>query len=107
MNTFRMGEVEIYRQVVSKLLLELNVSRINSRVSVVLAKYANGRECRKAAGWWDIHDVRPRRQPLTATTTEGRSAGNTKLLHAVVSDRTNLRQHVLPAVINACVSPQH
>src|SRR5215203_6747207 len=107
MNTFRVGEVEIHRQVISKLLLELNVSRINSWVSVVLAKYANGRECRKAAGWWDIHDVGPHRQPLTAATTEGRSAGDSKLLHAVVSNRTNLRQHVLPAVIYAGVGAQH
>src|SRR5215212_5406727 len=101
MNTFRVSEVEIHRQVISKLLLELNVSRINSRVSVILTKHANGRECRKAAGWWDIHDVRPHRQSLTAATTEGRSAGNTKLLHAIVSNRTNLRQHVLPTVIYA------
>src|SRR5215208_816365 len=107
MNTFRVGEVEIHRQVISKLLLELNVSRINSRISVILAKYANGRGCRKPAGRRDVHDIRPRRQPRTAGTTEGRSARDTKLLHAVVSDGTNLRQHVLPAIIYAGVGAQH
>src|SRR5215217_3773195 len=107
MNSLRVGEIEIHRQIVGKLLLELNVSCVNSRVSVILAKDANGRECRKAAGWWDIHDVRPRWQSLTAGATERRSAGDTKLLHTVVSDRTNLRQHVLATVIYAGISPQH
>src|SRR5215510_5898533 len=104
MNAFRVGEVEVDRQIFSKLLLELNVCRVDPRVSVILAEHANRRECRKSAQRWNIHDVGPRRQALTVATAKGRSAGDTELLHAVVCDRTNLRQHVLAAVENTGVS---
>src|SRR5215216_6310402 len=103
MNAFRVSEVDIHRQVSSKLLLELNVRRVDPRVSVVFAKHANRRERGKATQWRHVHDVGPHRQALTIATTEGRSAGDAKLLHASFRDRTNLRQHVLPAVKNTCM----
>src|SRR5215510_1081977 len=98
MNAFRVGEVEVDGQIVSKLLFELNVGRVDPRVSVILAKHANRRERRKSTQWWNIHDIGPRWQSLTVATAKGRSACNTELLDTVVCDRTNLRQHVLPAV---------
>ncbi len=107
MNAFRVSEVEIYRQVGRKLLLELDVCRVDPRVSVVFAEHANRRECRKATQRWNVHDVGPRRQALPVAATEGRSAGDAKLLHAIVCDRTNLRQHVLPAVENTGACSHH
>ena len=65
------------------------------------------RERRKTAQRRDIYDVGPHRQTLTVATAEGRSACDTELLHTVVSDRADLRQHVLPAVKNAGVRSQH
>src|SRR6185436_12460708 len=107
MNTLRVSEIEIHRQVFSKLLLELNVCRVDPRVSIVLAKHANRCKGRKATQRRHVHDVGPYRQGLTVATAEGRSARNTELLHAVVSDRTNLRQHVLASVKDARMRPQH
>src|SRR6185369_7288999 len=107
MNAFRMCEVEIQREVVGNLLLELNVCRVDPRVSIVFTKHTNRCERRKATQRWNIHDVGPDRQALTVAATEGRSAGDAKLLHAIVCDRTNLRKHVLPAVKNTCVRSQH
>src|SRR6185369_485199 len=104
MDAFRVSEVEIHRQVFSKLLLELNIPRIDPRISVIFAEHANRCECRKTTQWRNIHDIGPRRQALTVAAAERRSAGDTKLLHAVVCDRTDLRQHVLAAVENTSAS---
>src|ERR1043166_4222453 len=103
MNAFRVSEVEVDRQILTELLLELDVCLIDSWVSVILAKHANRREGGKATQRRNIHDVGPHRQALAVAATERRSARNNKLLHAVVCDRTDLRQHVLAAVENTGV----
>src|SRR5262249_55582943 len=107
MDAFRMREVEIQREVFSNLLLELNVGCVDSGIRIVFAEHADRRECRKTTQRWNIHDARPRWQALTVAAPKGRSACDTKLLHAIVCDRTNLRQHVLPAVENTRTRTNH
>src|SRR5690349_23614570 len=107
MDAFRVGEVEIERQILRQLLLELNVSGIDSGVCIILAKHTDRCERRQTAQRRNVHDVGPHWQALTVAATKGRSAGDAKLLYAIVRDRTHLRQHVLAAVEDTCVSPKH
>src|SRR2546423_12392632 len=96
------GEVKIDRNISSNLLLELSIYSVYPGISIILAEHPNGSKRWKAAGWWHVHNVGPYRH-WQAATAEGRSARYAKLLHAVIGDRANLRQHVLASVIDAGV----
>src|SRR5437773_8273558 len=105
-----MSEVEVERKIARDFLLELNVCRIDSRVSIILTKHAHGGSERNA----------PRRRHGLYAGPGGRfgrgakarkgKAGVTEyaeLLYSVVGNRSDLSQHVLPTIINAVAGSQH
>src|ERR1700738_2763635 len=109
MHALRMREVEVDRKVFGNLLLERNVRGIDSRICIVLTKDPHARAERNATARSGGNNVRPGRwlrRSSEAGEREGRGAGDTKLLGAVVGDRTNLRQHILSPVIDSIARSQ-
>src|SRR5206468_5601632 len=105
-----MSEVKVNRKIGCDLLLELYVRRIDSRVSVILAKYADRGAERNSARRRHRLDAGPSgwlRGGTKAGEGEGGVTKYTELLDAVVSNRSYLRQHVLTSVKDAITSSQY
>src|SRR6266446_449023 len=104
MHALRMSEVKVQREIARYFLLKLRVQRIDARVRVILAedahRCAEGNSARRQHGLY----TRPGRRSGCGAEA-GRSKGgvteDTELLDAVVSDRADLGQHVLPPIENA------
>src|SRR5262249_8203804 len=106
-NTLGKGEICINAQIGNDLLFIRYVRRIDSRVFVVFAEYANARKAREG-----IRSARTRcgRRGEMAwpgrATAKGRLRENGALLHPVGRDGADLRKHVLVAVVDAVASAQ-
>src|SRR5258705_5284140 len=118
MNTLRMCEIEVQRKISRDLLLKLYVRGVDSWVSVVLAERPNAAEAgerisnrtsgcetvdRRAGTGSRRHQTRP---GGTYEWVCKQAAGDRLLLHAVSGNRTHLRQHVLPRIVNAVATSQ-
>src|SRR6476620_3906572 len=102
-----MGEVKVHGKVLRDFLLKTYIGRIHPRIRVVFTKHANRWECRKSTRGRNIHDVGPNRQTPTVAATERGTTGNTELLRSVVSNRADLRQHILSAIENPGTRSKH
>src|SRR5687767_5268812 len=106
MDALRVGEVKIQGKISEQFLLEGCVECVDARVGVIAAEHAHPREARKGisasssstcAGGW-------RHQPGPGRTNKGireKATGDRLLLYAIGGDRSYLREHVLPAVIDS------
>src|SRR4051794_29843984 len=104
MHTLRVCEIKVDRKVICDLLFESRVEGIDSRVRVIFAEHAHTGAKRNSAARRDRNCVGPSRQLRCEPETcwsERSGASNAELLSAVVRDRANLRQHVLPTVVDA------
>src|SRR5438034_4580132 len=113
-----MREIEIYRPVLSDLLLERDIGGINARVLVITAENANATKTRNRIG----ERARHRKVMYRRTRARGRryqtrprrsnkrigkqAAGDRLLLHAIRCYRADLRQHVLACAIDAIACPK-
>src|SRR5437588_9737606 len=104
MNAFRVSEVKVQREIAGDLLLELSVQCIDARVRVILVEDAHRSAEGDSSGRRHALYARPGGRSGGGAETGKGKAGITEdaeLLHAVVGDRADLRQHVLPAIENA------
>src|SRR5437867_2699292 len=110
MHALRVGEVKIQREIADDFLLELRVQCVDARVRIILVEDAHRSAEGNSPGWWHGLYTRPGGRPggrAKAGKSKGRVAEDSELLHAVVGDRANLRQHVLAAIENAIAGAQH
>src|SRR5947208_17116632 len=110
MHALRVSEVKIQREIADDFLLELRVQCVDARVRIILVEDAHRSAEGNSPGWWHVLYTRPGGRPggrAKAGKSKGRVAEDPELLHTVVGDRANLRQHVLAAIENAIAGAQN
>src|SRR6266550_1088547 len=110
MHALRMSKIEVDGKVPGDLLLEADIRRVDSWIRVVLTKDSHTGAKWNSAARCDGYDIGPGRRLRRSPKTRGgktRCANYAKLLSAIVSDRSHLRQHVLSPVINAIAASQN
>src|SRR5689334_4396484 len=110
MHALRMSEVKVQREIAGDLLLELYVRRVDSGIGVILTKDAHRGPGRNTSRRRYRLYAGPGRW-LGGSAKAGKSetgvTKNSELLHAVVGDRSDLRQHILPPIENSIAGPQN
>src|SRR5215510_5782574 len=106
MNTLGPCEIGIGNQILGELLLKSGVRRVNTRIGIVLTKDGDTRTNRKGSrrNCGRYNDAWVCRQIASGSvkkTTRESSCSDRLLLDAIRGDGTDLRQHVLPRVIDS------